>query len=534
MNFSFVSGDAVRAGGALLVISLFEGDLGDTAPAVLAAADKALEGKLRAAATQEGFKAKADQTLTLHTLGRLGADRVLLVGLGSRARFTPEVLRLAAGRAAKAAQKLKVTELTFSLPGTERLEAAARAVVEGLVLGLYRFDRYKSAAKEDKHAAKLATVRLALPEGVQKSRALEDAVDLGRRVAEATNWARDLVNEPPNVVNPERLAEAAQEVAKEAGLKATIGGRKEIERLDMGMFLGVAQGSANEPRLIHLAYVPKNAKDAKRPPLALVGKAITFDSGGLSLKPADSMIEMKSDMAGSAAVLAAMRVIGAIKPSFPVHAFIGACENMPSGTAYRPGDILTSRLGKTVEITNTDAEGRLVLGDILAWACEHKPAAVIDLATLTGACVIALGNYIVGAFGDHDGTVQGVLDAARASGEEMWRMPVTELQKDALRSEVADMKNSGERWGGAINAALFLKEFVGDTPWVHLDIAGPSLSPKERGYFNKGATGVGVRTLVEYVRQRTAEATSAPEAEAIAPSKPPKGSKAGKGKAPRA
>jgi len=525
MNFSFVSGDAARAGGAMLVIPLFDGDLGDNAPATLAAADTALEGQLRTAATQEGFKGKADQTLVLNTLGKLGATRVALLGLGPRARFTPEVIRMAAGRLAKTAQKLKATELTFVLPTAEGLEHSARAVVEGLLLGLYRFDRYKTSGKDEKNAAKLATVRLALPDGVSKSRELEEAVKLGQRVAEATNWARDLVNEPPNVVNPERLAEAAKEVARETGIKATIGGRREIEQLNMGMFLGVAQGSANEPRLIHLAYVPKNAKEAKRAPLALVGKAITFDSGGLSLKPADSMIEMKTDMAGSAAVLAAMKVIGVLKPPFPVHAFVGACENMPSGTAYRPGDILTSRLGKTVEITNTDAEGRLVLGDILTWACEHKPAAVIDLATLTGACVIALGNYIVGAFGEHDATVQDVLESARTAGEELWRMPVTDLQKDALRSEVADMKNAGERWGGAINASLFLKEFVGDTPWVHLDIAGPSTSPKERGYFNKGATGVGVRTLVEYVRRRASTQATQPEATepATEPARPARG-----------
>lgn len=503
MNFSFVSGDAVRAGGAMLVIPLFEGDLGETAPAVLADADKALEGKLRAAANQEGFKGKVDQTLVLHTLGKLPTERVVLLGLGPRAKFNPEVLRLAAGRAAKTAQKLKATDLTFNVPDTAAAVELVRAITEGLLLGVYKFDRYKTGTKDEKKAPALGEVRLAV-QGVSRSRVLDAAVELGRRVAEATNWARDLVNEPPNVVHPERLAQAAQEVSKEAGLKVTIGGRREIERLSMGMFLGVAQGSAHEPKLIHLSYVPKNPKDARRAPLALVGKAITFDSGGLSLKPADAMIDMKTDMAGSAAVLGAMRVIGELKPPFPVHAFIGACENMPSGTAYRPGDILTSRLGKTVEITNTDAEGRLVLGDILTWACEHKPAAVIDLATLTGACVIALGNYIVGTFGDHDATVEDVLKAAKAAGEELWRMPVAEQQKDALRSEVADMKNSGERWGGAINAALFLKEFVGDTPWVHLDIAGPSTSPKERGYFNKGATGVGVRTLVELVRQRTA------------------------------
>jgi leucyl aminopeptidase len=529
MNFSLTTGDAVRASSAMLVIPLFDEELGDSAPTPMAAADKALDGQLRTAATQEGFKAKVDQTLVLNTLGKLGTARVALLGLGPKGKFTPEVLRMAAGRIAKTAQKLKADELTFVLPATETPELAVRAAVEGMLLGTYKFDRYKTSAKEDKNAARLDTVRLALPEGVSKSRELEEAVKLGQRVAEATNWARDLVNEPPNVVNPERLAEAAKEVAKDVGLKATVGGRREIEQLNMGMFLGVAQGSANEPRLIHLAYVPKNAKEAKRAPLALVGKAITFDSGGLSLKPSDSMIEMKTDMAGSAAVLAAMKVIGTLKPPFPVHAFIGACENMPSGTAYRPGDILTSRLGKTVEITNTDAEGRLVLGDILTWACEHKPAAVIDLATLTGACVIALGNYIAGAFGEHDATVNDVLESARVAGEELWRMPVTELQKDVLRSEVADMKNSGERWGGAINASLFLKEFVGDTPWVHLDIAGPSTSPKERGYFNKGATGVGVRTLVEYVRRRAATQDSQPEPEAAAPTK----GKAAKGKSAR-
>lgn len=532
MNFSFVPGDALRAGGALLVIPLLDGDLGDTAPTSLTAADKALDGKLRAAATQEGFKGKAEQSLVLNTLGKLTAERVLLLGLGSRGKFNHEVLRQAAGRAAKAAQKLKAQELTFVVPEALAAPEAVRAIAEGLLLGVYKFDRYKTGGpKEEKKSPGLTTVKLVVSGDSQE---LQAAVELGRHVAEATNWARDLVNEPPNVVDPERLARAAQEVAKASGLKATIGGRKEIERLNMGMFLGVAQGSAHEPKLIHLAYIPKNPKDARRAPLALVGKAITFDSGGLSLKPADSMIDMKTDMAGSAAVLGAMRVIGELAPPFPVHAFVGACENMPSGTAYRPGDILTSRLGKTVEITNTDAEGRLVLGDILTWAVEHKPAAIVDLATLTGACVVALGNYIVGAFGDNDGAVEEVLKAAKAAGEEFWRMPVTELQKDALRSEVADMKNSGERWGGAINAALFLKEFVGDTPWVHLDIAGPSTSPKERGYFNKGATGVGLRTLVELVRQRTAspESTESTEnAESAAPA--PKG-RAKKGRSARA
>ncbi|HET9450267.1 MAG TPA: leucyl aminopeptidase [Aggregicoccus sp.] len=510
MNFSFVTGDAARASGDLLVIPLFEGELGDKSAAELGALDAALDGVLRTAAAQEGFKGKAEQSLVLHTHGRLKAQRVLLLGLGAQARFTPEVLRLATGRAAKSAQRLKAANLVLLWPAAAQpLEACVQAVAEGLVLGAYRFDRYKTQGRDANGAgARIASVKLLLTGGVEKDRALQAALDHGVRVAEATNWARDLVNEPPNVVNPTRLAEAAQEAAKEGGLKATIGGRKEIQRLKMGMFLGVTQGSAEEPRLIQVSYVPKDPQQAKRAPLALVGKAITFDSGGLSLKTAEGMVDMKTDMAGSAAVLGAMKVIGALKPPFPVHAFIGACENMPSGTAYRPGDVLTSRLGKTVEITNTDAEGRLVLGDILSWAAEHKPAQLVDLATLTGACMVALGHYIVGAFGDDEETMEAVLGAAWSAGEELWRMPIHELQKDALRSEIADMKNSGERWGGAINAAHFLREFVGETPWVHLDIAGPSQSPKERGYHGKGATGVGVRTLVELVRRRTAELES--------------------------
>ncbi|HEX4622526.1 MAG TPA: leucyl aminopeptidase, partial [Myxococcaceae bacterium] len=252
----------------------------------------------------------------------------------------------------------------------------------------------------------------------------------------------------------------------------------------------------------HVRYTPKKPADARQRPVVLVGKAITFDSGGLSLKTAEGMVDMKTDMAGSAAVLGAMRVIGHLKPPFPVHGLIGACENMPSGAAYRPGDVLISRLGKTVEVTNTDAEGRLVLGDMLAYAAEMRPQLVVDIATLTGACMIALGHYIAGVFGEDEGAVTDVLDAAKGAGESAWRLPVSDMQRDALRSEIADMKNTGERWGGAINAALFLREFSGGVPWVHMDIAGPSQSPKERGYFIKGATGMGVRTLVELVQRR--------------------------------
>jgi leucyl aminopeptidase len=507
MHFSFASGDAARAKADVLIIPVFDNELNDKkkqAQAV-ASADKKLKGLLLKTAAQEGFKGKGEQSLVLHTHGKLGATRLLLMALGARAKFSPETLRLAMGRAVKTANRLHAKTAVVAVPVLRETEAAVRAIVEGFELGGYRYDRWRTTNKDEKNAPRVDKVALALPEGIKKDKGLDAAVQLGKRIAEAQNWARDLVNEPAGALTPSALAAAATQMATEAGLKHEVMGRKDIEKLKMGMFIGVTQGSIEEPKLVHLSYVPEDAELAKRAPLALIGKAITFDSGGLSLKTAEGMVDMKTDMAGSAAVLGAMKVIAQMKPPFPVHAFMGACENMPSGTAYRPGDILVSRLGKTVEITNTDAEGRLVLGDVLAWANEMKPAMMVDLATLTGACMIALGHYIVGAFGEDDQAVWSVLEAGRTAGEELWRMPVSELQRDALKSDVADMKNSGERWGGAINAALFLKEFVGDTPWVHLDIAGPSQSPKDRGYHSRGATGVGVRTLVELVRRRTSE-----------------------------
>ncbi|MEW6432449.1 MAG: leucyl aminopeptidase [Myxococcota bacterium] len=505
MNFTLVAADATKARADVLVLPVFDSDLGgkkSTAQALLRA-DKKLKGLLLKTAAQEGFKGKAEQTFVFQTQGKLPAGRVVLVGLGARARFTHETLRLAAGRAVRTAGKVKAKTAVVQLPEVREVEAALRAVVEGFGLGAYRYDRWRTQ-NPDNGAARTDKVQLVLPDGVKKEKSQDEAIALGREIVAATNWARDLVNEPAGTMTPTRLADEAKKMAREVGLHIAIGDRKKIEELKMGMFLGVARGSVEEPRLVHLSWVPKDPEAAKQPPVCIVGKAITFDSGGLSLKPSDAMMDMKTDMAGSAAMLGAMRVIAHLKPPFPVHGFFGACENMPSGHAYRLGDVLTSRLGKTVEITNTDAEGRLVLGDVLAWANEQKPAALIDLATLTGACIIALGNYITGAFGDDDQLMFEVLESGRAAGEELWRLPVSELQKDALKSEIADLKNAGERAGGAINAALFLKEFVGDTPWVHLDIAGPSQSPKERGYFSKGATGVGVRTLVELIRRRAA------------------------------
>ncbi len=518
MNISIGSGEAPRARADVLVLPLFDSELSDgkQRPKAVTKVDKALKGQLLKLATQEGFKGKADQTCVVQTHGKVGAARVVLVGLGSRAKFTAEILRLGIGRAAKAAMRVKAKSMAILMPSARDAESTLRAIVEGVGLGVYRYEKWRTTNKDDKNGATVEKLILLLGEGQKKDKAWDAVLELGQRVADATNFARDLVNEPAGTMTPTILADEAKRLAKESGLSIEIGDRKKIESLKMGMFLGVARGSVEEPKLIQLSYVPKDAAAAKRAPICLVGKAITFDSGGLSLKPSDSMMDMKTDMAGSAAVLGAMKVVAHLKPPFPVHAFMGACENMPSGNAYRLGDVLVSRLGKTVEITNTDAEGRLVLGDVLTLAAEQKPALMVDLATLTGACMIALGNYIAGAFGDDDSLMRNVLVSARQAGEEMWRLPIADLQKDALKSDIADMKNSGERWAGAINASIFLKEFVGETPWVHIDIAGPSQSPKERGYYAKGATGFGVRTLVELVRRRTLEVESANKPELAA------------------
>jgi leucyl aminopeptidase len=325
-------------------------------------------------------------------------------------------------------------------------------------------------------------------------------VVLARTVALAVAEARDLVNLGPAQCTPRRLADAARQAARRAGLTCQVRGPRQIEALRMGLFLGVTRGSAEPPRLVTLAWRPRGGGSRARP-VVLVGKAVTFDSGGLSLKATEAMTTMHTDMAGSAAVIAAMQVVAALRPPFPVIGVFGACENMPGGRAYKPSDVLTAFGGQTVEITNTDAEGRLVLGDVLGWSARtFRPAALVDVATLTGACMVALGPSTAGAMGPDGAVLEGVLAAARRAGEDTWRLPLVELLKEQLKSERADLKNSGDRLGGALSAALFLQRFVGSAPWAHLDIAGPSHTAKERGYLTAGGTGFAVRTLVEFVR----------------------------------
>jgi leucyl aminopeptidase len=506
-----------RIEAALLAVPVHEEDLAGQGSALFRALDGALGGHLRTAVRAERFEGKADQALPLATLGKAAAARLLLLGLGPRAagegfgRTGQEPLRLAAGKAGRAGAKLDGGTLAVALPEDPApgLADAARAAVEGALLGGYRFGRYRSEAGTEDAPGPSALV-LAVPPGAERSREVSAAVELGRAVAGAVAWARDLVNLPPVDCTPAALADAARAMARAHGLAVEVRGPKEIEALKMGMFLAVTRGSAEPPRLVKVSWVPRG-EAARRAPLVLVGKAITFDSGGLSLKPTEGMVTMHTDMAGSAAVLGTLRVVAALAPPFPVHAVLGACENMPGGRAYKPSDILTAYDGQTVEVTNTDAEGRLVLGDVLAWARDVlAPAAMVDVATLTGACVVALGPTTAGLFGPDGPAVDAVQVAARAAGEEVWRLPLVDSLREQVKGERADLKNTGDRAGGSISASHFLHAFAKDTPWAHLDIAGPSHATKERGYVPKGATGFGIRTLVELVRAWKPASVAAP------------------------
>jgi len=500
MEIKLAATSPIEAKVGLVALPLFEDDLGKRARhPLLASLDEALGGHLNSAIQAERFEGKAGQKLVFPTHGKIAAAYAVLVGLGKRDAYKHEAFRMAAGTVAKEARRLRSAKIALALPEEVDAVEAVRAGAEGLFLGAYRFDKWKTG--EGKQKDFRITHASLHHESLRRHAAAQQALTLGLAIGEAVSLARDLVNEPASVMTPTALAKAAADMGKAAGLQVVVHDRRKIEQLKMGMFLAVANGSQEPPKLIEIRYVPKGASASTAAPLAFVGKAITFDSGGLSLKPADAMVDMKTDMAGAAAVFGAMFAIARIAPSFPVHAYVGTCENMPSGSAYRPGDILVARNGKTVEITNTDAEGRLVLGDVLTWAVQQsKPRCVIDLATLTGACIVALGNYTVGTWSNEDEWAEKVLAAAKTAGESFWHMPLIEEVKENLKSPVADMKNSGTRWGGAISAALFLREFVEGSPWVHLDIAGPSTSDKDGGYQTKGGTGVGVRTLVDLVR----------------------------------
>jgi leucyl aminopeptidase len=455
--------------------------------------DRALGGQLREVMEAERFAAKPAQVTHFHTGGRIPAGRVVVVGLGKRVDLTPETLRRAASAGVRRARDLGAKSVAIDVLG-DRLPARSRAhaVTEGSLLGAYTFDRYKRE-KNDKRVESLTVVE---SDG-RRRREASDGARTGEIFADATCFARDLVNSPANDVHPTYLAKVAAEIAKEAKLGLKVFDRAECQKMGMGLFLGVAAGSEQPPKFIHLSYTPSGRKRRR---VAVIGKGITFDSGGLDLKSAEGMLRMKDDMSGAAAVLAIMRALPKLAPPVEVHGLIAATENMPSGAAVRPGDVLRAMNGTTVEIGNTDAEGRLTLADALCYAGEKVGAdEVVDMATLTGACVVALGPLCSGLFANDQALADRLLAAATTAGERVWQLPLIDEYRDNLKSDVADFNNVGPRGGGAITAGLFLKEFAGDRPWAHLDIAGPAFTEKDTPIGPRGATGAPVRTLLCYL-----------------------------------
>ncbi len=464
------------------------------APVLLTADEKVRSAAAQVLSSGE-FKAGVNETVLLHAPAGLPAKRLLIVGLGRQAKANIHGVRNAAGAAVRYAKPRGIRELTIALPAAGELDAAqsARAVAEGAYVGDFDPDTYRSDRKDQS----IQSLTVAVPAGADR-KAVEAAFAEGVIVGESQNFARSLVNEPGNKLTPTVLGQRAAEMAKEAGIKCEVYSTDKLHELKMGAFWGVSQGSAEPPALIVMRYEPEGVKDG--PVLGLIGKGITFDTGGISIKPADNMEKMKYDMAGGAAMIGAMRAIALLKPKVRVIGIVCAAENMPSGTAQKPGDVQTAMSGKTIEIINTDAEGRLVLADGIAYAKQLGATHLIDAATLTGACVVALGMVNAGGFSNDDDAWAKFDAALKVSGEKFWRLPLGDEYMEMIKSEIADIKNTGGRWGGAITAAEFLHAFAEDTPWIHLDIAGVAWVEDSRPYIAKGPSGIAVRSIVEWVR----------------------------------
>ena len=499
LTFTVVTTPADRVAVELLAVPIGkDGAFGPGADVV----DAALGGGLAAFLVEAGFEGKLGETLAVPTGGKLRAKAAILVGIGDPAALTVDGVRRAAAAIARRASKAASVGTTLAVAGA-KLDAAdaAQAVAEGFVLGAYQYLDYKG----DATPSKLKKVAVISDAGA----VVRNAVTRGAAIGDAVTWARDMVNTPSKEKSPADMVVAARRLLRGSGVtvQAFEGARLEAERF--GGVIGVGQGSQQAPRFLKMTYAPRGARGK---PLAFVGKGVVFDSGGLSLKTAGGMETMKTDMSGGAAVIAAMSTLQDLGVKTRVTGYVPLVENMPSGTAIRPGDVLKIRNGKTVEVLNTDAEGRLILADALSLASDEKPAAVIDLATLTGACMVALGDKIAGLMGNDDAWVVQVRSAADRAGEPVWHLPLPQEYRKQLESEVADLKNIGGSYGGALTAGLFLQEFVDGAPWVHLDIAGPARANADDGYLTKGGTGYGVRTLVELARNFEPPVAAAPVA----------------------
>jgi leucyl aminopeptidase len=472
----------------LLVLALASGAA--LTPA-LTALDAALGGALGRSLERKDFRGARDETLVLPG-GTKGAQRVLVVGLGKPASITG-ALRRAASVGSRQARKIGTASLAFF--AEDQSEAAIEAIAVGLTMGSWEYTTTRSAPPEDERKPELESAQIL----VSDEASANAAVQRGSAIGNGINLARQLAMLPGNICTPDHLANTARDIASRRGMNVTVLGRAEMKAEKMGSFLAVAQGTPQDPKLIALEH-RKGPAGSK--PVVLIGKGLCFDSGGISIKPAQGMEHMKFDMCGAAGVLGAMDTIGALGLPINVVGLIGSTTNMPSGEAMNPGDVVQSHLGKFIEIVNTDAEGRLVLADVLSYARRFDPAAVIDAATLTGACVVALGHTASGVFGNDQALIDEVLAAGRSSGDTGWQLPLFDDYKELILTDAADIKNTGGRAAGAISAAMFLKEFAETFPWVHLDIAGTAYSETDLGFIPKGPTGVPVSLFVDFVRGR--------------------------------
>lgn len=502
MEIHVVPGSIQAIEDELIVVNLFEGV--ETPGGATGAVDSALGGAIREMISSGDFRGKKGEVAVIYPRGAIPAQRVLVVGLGLQEEFSLEVVRWAAASAAGRARDLGASTFSSIVHGAGAggfpLEVAAQAVVEGTMLGLYRYQELKGKPPDRPDPERFTLVQF----DASRVADVESGAGVGFVSAEATCLARDLVNRPANYATPTDLADLALEIAGEFGnMRCQVLNEEDAAGLEMGAFLGVAQGSDEPAAFIVLEHNP-GREDLET--VALVGKGITFDTGGISLKPVEKMDRMRGDMAGGAAVLATMYAVGELDLPLHVVGLVPATENMPSAGAYKPGDVLTAMNGKTIEIINTDAEGRLILADALAYAARFQPKAVVDLATLTGACVVALGQGgAAGAFSTDGDLLARLQAASQASGERIWQMPLYDDYLDSLESLSADLSNSGGRFGGVGTSAMFLKQFAEGYPWVHLDIAGMSFeerpsTPKRPAYLQKGGTGFGVRLLVQFLR----------------------------------
>ncbi|PQV64578.1 leucyl aminopeptidase [Abditibacterium utsteinense] len=492
MNIAVSSSPPLELSASLLVLPLFS----DSLTGISAAFNDQLSGLIAESVENDGFKAKCGETrLLINPNG--AAKRVLLLGIGARDQFSAHVLRRASAKAIQAARALKKLEVAFVLPQFETVsgEEAALAAGEGLQLGAHVFEDFKTGEK----SAPVEQVTLLL-ENQDQSESAQKGLELSTILSEATLCCRALVNAPSNLKTPETIAQAARDIAQEKGLRVEVWDETRILEEKMGALYGVGMGSACPPRFIVLEYVPEGMESEA--PIALVGKGMSFDTGGYSLKPSTSMEDMKDDMAGAAVVLSAMSALADLKIARRVLGVIPSAENMVSDRAQRPGDIVTARGGKTIEVLNTDAEGRLILADALVWTCEQKPAAIMDFATLTGAIGTALGQEAAGLFSNDNALSAALAESGERVAERVWRLPLWEEYREAMKGSIADLKNiSGDRYAGSITAAVFLEEFVEKgIPWAHFDIAAVSLVKKEKYLTKIGATGFGVRMILDFLR----------------------------------